>query len=133
MSHVSVVIVLLAALASYAEGVGPRVEIYFGGLSGMMLGAVGILFSVLVWRRHCQAKNGKTGRWDIWTLWVSGFLVRIMLLTGLCWIFWRFFEGQVVAAGISMACVFLCLHFWDTFWLYRKFVSKNPGWVESHG
>ena len=133
MSHVPVVIVVLAATVGAAEWWGPRLDVYCGGIGGLLLGAVGLVFSALIVKKHRGAEREKSGRWDIWTLWAVGFFVRVVLLSALCGAFWCAFDGRIASAALAMAGVFLALHFWDTFLLYRKFAPGNPGRIESNG
>lgn len=131
--HLPVVMILMVAVACVAELLGPRADIYCGGLGGLVLGVTGIVFSVLVLKKHHDSAKQKAGRWDIWTLWALGFFVRVVLLAVLSWVFWNVFDGGITAAALTMACVFLTLHCWDTIWLYRKFALANLGRIETDG
>jgi hypothetical protein len=110
---------LAAGTAAAAERSGARVEIYGGAAGGLLLGLVGHLFAVLAVAPGAGPASLKeeARRWRNWAI---GLFLRFALLTALTGTFWLAWREHFAAAMLSLAAVWLALHFWEICWLCRR-------------
>ncbi len=118
-----ILLALSAATALVAEWLGVRIAIYSGALGGMLLGLVGYLVAVHIAARQREVPRAQAGRWDIWTCWGSGMLVRLVLLGLLALAYGYLLPLEYPTALLSLAAVYLVLLSWETAWLYYELVS----------
>ena len=124
---------LTMATVAAAECWGPREMIYCGAAGGGQLGLIGFLFAVRIASAHKKSSHQMLGRWDIWAVWLGGFLIRLILLGVLCWLFGSLYGSKFQPALNSMAAVYLTLHFWEIFWLFRIFTAQGSANGVKHG
>jgi len=130
---------LMAAVAVAAELIGRRAEVYCGAAAGLLLGLVGHLFTARAVSSDSGASRGEKGPGTLgakhpeeparqrvpdpfspWCVWGAGFLVRFVLMGLLAGVFWLAWPGRFALPMLSMAAVYLALHFLEIAWLCRK-------------
>ena len=111
---------LAAGVILAAEYLGPRQKVYAGALAGMLLGLLGWVSAVWLAVRFRAGAAPSSGRYDVWGIWVSGFLARLVCLGLLCWALQHYLGEAPEPALYTLAAVYLTLHFWETAWLYRR-------------
>ncbi|MBI3829151.1 MAG: hypothetical protein HY291_06525 [Planctomycetes bacterium] len=123
--HALFLAALVLSVIAAAECLGPRLVIYLGAMAGGLLGLVGWAFGLAVLARQRFGNKDAPGKWDIWPLWSSGFLLRVVMLGGMCWGFTHAYGANAEPALYSMAGVYLTTHLWETAWLYRALVKNE--------
>lgn len=104
-----------AEAAGATGGAGERAQIYAGGGAGMVLALAGLFLAVKLAQAGRNPAAGK--RFLIW--WVSGMLIRMMLLLGFAGIFAALFV-QPAAALLALAASYLVAMLIETAWAAKK-------------
>lgn len=128
MRAVAVLLVVLVGTAAAAELTGSRVAVYSGSGGGLLLGIVGYGFArkiAALHRAERETREKVLGRSDVWTIWVGGLLVRLVLMGILAGAFLGLLEQGWRTALLSMACVYLLLLLIETWWLMLEMVGPE--------
>jgi hypothetical protein len=105
-------------------------DVLAGALAGLLLAGTGAWFAARIAARHEAAEKVKDGRWDVWTTWAVGVLVRLFLLGALTWVLWlwcdRFVMSMLILVSVYLAGLLI-----ETAWLYRRLITDTQG--KKHG
>lgn len=123
MKPAAVLLAVLAATALAAEMTGMRIAVYSGSAGGLLMGLVGYGFACKIAEVARLEREKKKGRWDVWALWVGGFLARLVLLGSIALAFGHWLDSGGHIALLSMATVYLVLLFIETWWLMQQLVG----------
>ncbi|MCW8129898.1 MAG: hypothetical protein KIS92_06035 [Planctomycetota bacterium] len=128
MKVAAVLVAVLAAAALAGEATGLRTPVYAGTAAGALIGLVGFGFAVAIARRNrAERETGRKqpGKWDIWTLWGSGVLVRMVLLGVCAGVLMACLPDDWRTALLALASVYLPLMAVETWWLMSRIVDSK--------
>lgn len=113
-------VVLAAECAGKWFDAAMRLQVYAGGVAGLIVGAAGLPFAVRVSR---LAAGPETER-SFWRGWGGGVLARLVALSGLAvWFAMRF--ERPVAALLAMGIVYLGCMFAETWWAAKRILGQR--------
>lgn len=121
-------LVLLALLAAGTMGAAELLdtpfEIYAGAAGGALMGVIGYLFGREIEAQHKRSQTQPVGGMDIWTIWIAGFTLRLLILAGLAGIYIKFVQNWRISL-LALTAVYMVLLFSEAWWMMRNLIEPQ--------